>query len=71
MLGGEFFAAAARSGAHLEVETYTFDVLPPPHGDVSESIAAELQWVASRLEAAAAAGPRAPSKIPCTSGPRR
>ncbi len=35
----------------LEVETYTWDVLPPEHrtGDVSEAIARELDWVRGRL----------------------
>ncbi len=39
---------------HLEIETYTFDVLPPEvhPGDIVESIAAEYRWVLSQLEAA-------------------
>ncbi len=37
--------------AHLEVETYTWDVLPPAlrEGPVEEAIARELLWVAERL----------------------
>jgi hypothetical protein len=39
--------------AHLEVETYTWDVLPSPWRDrgVAEAIAAELDWVCSVLQA--------------------
>ena len=35
----------------LEVETYTWDVLPPEHrtGSVSEAIVRELDWVRGRL----------------------
>ncbi|XXF78420.1 metabolite traffic protein EboE [Myxococcaceae bacterium GXIMD 01537] len=38
--------------AHLEVETYTWDVLPPEHreADVAAEIARELRWVRDRLE---------------------
>ncbi|MEQ1804329.1 MAG: metabolite traffic protein EboE [Burkholderiaceae bacterium] len=37
--------------AHLEVETYTWDVLPPEYrsADLSASIARELNWVKARL----------------------
>ena len=36
---------------HLEVETYTWDVLPPEYrsADLSASIARELNWVKARL----------------------
>ena len=36
---------------HLEVETYTWDVLPPHLRDrpIDEAIAAELSWVLERL----------------------
>jgi sugar phosphate isomerase/epimerase len=48
----EFFRAL-REGAspHLEIETYTFDVLPPEvrPPDVVESIAREYEWVRDRL----------------------
>jgi len=48
----EFFRAL-RSGlcAHLEIETYTFDVLPPEvhRGDVVKSITREYAWVLGRL----------------------
>jgi sugar phosphate isomerase/epimerase len=39
---------------HLEIETYTFDVLPPEAhpGDVLRSIAEEYRWVLSQLETA-------------------
>ena len=47
------FVEAVSQGAseHLEIETYTFDVLPPAlrDGDVTESIAREYQWVMERL----------------------
>ncbi len=47
------FVDAVSQGAseHLEIETYTFDVLPPAirAGDVTESIAREYQWVLERL----------------------
>ncbi|MHC5172361.1 MAG: metabolite traffic protein EboE, partial [Planctomycetota bacterium] len=38
---------------HLEIETYTFDVLPDflRHKGVVESITKEYQWVFSQLEA--------------------
>ncbi|MDB6153075.1 MAG: hypothetical protein JWL90_1528 [Chthoniobacteraceae bacterium] len=43
-----------RSGAcsHLEIETYTFDVLPAElnPGDVVKSIAREYSWVLARME---------------------
>lgn len=48
----EFFQEL-RAGAcpHLEIETYTFDVLPPEvhPGDIVESIAREYAWVLGRL----------------------
>lgn len=37
---------------HLEVETYTWDVLPEKPRDVVDSIAQELGWVEARLEQA-------------------
>jgi hypothetical protein len=47
------FWSRARSGAcpHLEIETYTFDVLPPPlrRNDVVDSIAREFEWVLARI----------------------
>jgi len=49
----ELLKALRRSGAcdQLEVETYTWDVLPPEHRkiDVAESIARELAWVRTEL----------------------
>jgi sugar phosphate isomerase/epimerase len=48
----EFFQEL-RAGAcpHLEIETYTFDVLPPEvhPGEIAESIAHEYAWVLGRL----------------------
>jgi sugar phosphate isomerase/epimerase len=50
---GELLAALgeAEAGAHLEVETYTWDVLPEEHRreDVDDAVARELAWVLSRL----------------------
>lgn len=42
---------AAPISQHLEVETYTWDVLPPEYrsADLSASIARELNWVKARL----------------------
>ena len=52
MLKGEF-AAALRGGAseHLEIETYTFGVLPPALAvsDLPDGIAREYQWVLREL----------------------
>lgn len=49
----EFFREL-RSGhcSHLEIETYTFDVLPPELNqmDVVQSIAKEYSWVLNRIE---------------------
>jgi len=44
---------------HLEIETYTFDVLPPEvhPGDIVESIAAEYRWVLRQLDEAGTAAP--------------
>lgn len=47
-----FFARLGTGGTeHLEIETYTFDVLPPElrGGDVVASIAREYQWALARL----------------------
>lgn len=45
-----FMAAALASGAHLEVETYSFGVMPRRTEEVDESVARELFWVADRLQ---------------------
>lgn len=44
---------AAPVSQHLEVETYTWDVLPEPfrHGPVDEAVARELDWVRRELAA--------------------
>jgi hypothetical protein len=58
----ELLVLATELSPHLEVETYTFDVLPPALRDrpVVEAIAAELEWVqgalAQRRESARARG---------------
>ena len=48
-----FDTLRAGASSHLEIETYTFDVLPPDirPDDVVESIAREYQWVRHRLAA--------------------
>jgi hypothetical protein len=42
--------------AHLEIETYTWEVLPPElkAGNVADQLAAEFDWVLARLGAGAA-----------------
>jgi sugar phosphate isomerase/epimerase len=47
----ELLVLATELSSHLEVETYTFDVLPPEFRDrpVTEAIAAELAWVSAAL----------------------
>jgi sugar phosphate isomerase/epimerase len=51
-LSDDFFAAI-RAGAteHVEVETYTFNLLPPDwrEKDIGDSIARELMWAMTRL----------------------
>ncbi len=52
MLDKDFFSAAYMAGAaHIEIETYTFDVLPPEfkNRSVTESIADEYRWLIPRL----------------------
>ncbi len=49
LLTREFMRSIGRDlDAHLEIETYTWDVLPPElrTGGIAESIAAEFAWVA-------------------------
>lgn len=51
-LDADFWTRArGTDGTHFEVETYTFDVLPPSlqRGDVVASIAEELRWAQERL----------------------
>jgi sugar phosphate isomerase/epimerase len=47
----ELLVLATELSSHLEVETYTFDVLPSEFRDrpVTEAIAAELAWVSTAL----------------------
>ena len=50
-LSPDFFAHAAEHRYPLEIETYTFDVLPPAlrATDVVESLVRETQWVRQRI----------------------
>lgn len=50
LLTPEFFELA-RSGVteHLEIETYTFEVMPGATGNVVDSIVREYQWVLARI----------------------
>ena len=52
--------AAAPLSDHLEIETYTWDVLPAhlKTGDITEYVTRELEWVQGELDAAIAAGVR-------------
>jgi hypothetical protein len=47
----EFFAHVTAQGYPLEIETYTFDVLPPAlrSSDVVESLTQETRWVQQRI----------------------
>ncbi len=45
LLDAAFFTEALEPGRHLEIETYSFDVLPGPRGDVVDSIASEFDWL--------------------------
>lgn len=48
----DFFAELRRGAtSHIEIETYTFDVIPPDlhPGDVVKSIAQEYEWVLDQL----------------------
>ena len=47
-----FAAVAASSCRHLEIETYTFEVLPDAvaAGDVVSCVAREFDWVTGRLQ---------------------
>lgn len=45
LLTEDFLRLAAVPGRHLEAETYTFEVLPEPPGDVVTSVAGELRWL--------------------------
>ena len=49
----EFFAHVQKQGYPLEIETYTFDVLPPAlrAGNVVDSLVREHEWVAARCAA--------------------
>jgi len=55
-LDDEFFAEALAPGRHIEIETYSFDVLPGPRGDVVDSIASEFAWLLGRRRADDAVG---------------
>lgn len=45
----EFLGLALDDHAHLEIETYTFNVLPPPKPGIVDSIAGEYRWLLRRL----------------------
>lgn len=45
LLHGEFLAAAATPGRHLEIETYTFGQLPGTPGDVVDAVVREFGWL--------------------------
>jgi hypothetical protein len=49
------FHAATPLSDHLEIETYTWDVLPAhlKTGDITEYVSRELEWVLSELDASA------------------
>jgi hypothetical protein len=53
--------------AHLDVETYTWTVLPEPVDDLVAGIAAELRWAAEHLLGAAL--PAAAASAPATVHP--
>ncbi|HWB61307.1 MAG TPA: metabolite traffic protein EboE [Chthoniobacteraceae bacterium] len=53
LLTPEFFAAVRAGGTtHLEIETYTFDVLPEDlrAGGITHSIAAEFHWLLAKMK---------------------
>ncbi len=52
-LDAAFFSEALAPDRHLEIETYSFDVLPGPGGNVVDSIASEFDWL---MRAGALAG---------------
>lgn len=43
----KFIQSCFRATANIEVETYSFNVLPPPLPDLRDSIASEITWVLS------------------------
>jgi len=51
-LDDDFFRAACVATEHLEVETYTFSVLPEAMraGGVVECIRREVEWVRRKIE---------------------
>ena len=50
MLHSEFLKAVACEGRILEIETYTFSVLPDGNKDIIHSIQSELSWMTQKLE---------------------
>lgn len=51
-LENDFFIEAFLKGSkHLEVETYTFNLLPDPKPTITDSIISELEWVQKKLKA--------------------
>ena len=49
LLDEQFFSAAVTPGRHIEIETYSFGVLPGPPRDVVDSICSEFGWLGSAL----------------------
>lgn len=47
LLDHDFFLEALKPERHIEIETYSFDVMPGPKGDVIDSIASEYNWLMS------------------------
>ncbi len=45
LLDADFFAEALKADRHLEIETYSFNVLPGPRKDVVDSIVSEFAWL--------------------------
>ncbi len=48
LLEGGFLEAVLTPGRHVEIETYTFGVMPGPRRNVVDSIAAEFDWLMAR-----------------------
>jgi len=44
-----FLQLATDHCPNMEIETYTFDVLPPPKLDIVTSITDEFDWMLERL----------------------
>lgn len=49
LLDEEFLSRATTPGRHLEIETYSFNVLPGGGGELVESVCDEFDWLLQRL----------------------